>query len=105
MGKLPQTLEQRRLGLLERCAEQRRTLAFHAHGVRDVSVKIDSAMNVVRRIRQHPGWIAAVLVGVAVIKPERLATVAKTAVAALRTFNKVAPIVAVLNQRRQRTLG
>ena len=104
MGKLPQTLERRRLGLLERCAEQRRTLAFQAHGVSEVAARFDSALNIVRRIRQHPGWIVALLVGLAVIKPQRLSVIAKTAATVMPTFNKVALIVAALNRRRQQTL-
>ncbi|MDF3034939.1 MAG: hypothetical protein K0S28_213 [Paucimonas sp.] len=96
-------LAARRRELLARCGEERRTAAIHSqeltHSVSGVESKVDKAMSLVARVKDHPGIIVgavALLAGLIVVRPRRLAPLVSTglvAVRALRTVNSVLPML------------
>ena len=92
-------LARRRQALIARSEAQRSAMGQHAHSLSHAISILDSTLAILRRIRQHPGWIIGLVIGVIVIKPRRLSGFLQGSATALRTWRTVAPVVQRLRAR------
>ena len=102
MSRSSEKLATRRRELLARCAEQRRNMTIHGHGISGPISRIDAVMAIIGRIKQHPGVIAALAVTLIAIRPGRLARLAgmgALVLRAIRTLRNFAPIMQGLQTR------
>ena len=86
-------LPQRRQLLLSRSAEQRADIVASSHALNQPLQTVDHGMQFVKNLRRHPGWIAGILIAVALIKPRRIMAAIEAARVAARTIGMVEPII------------
>jgi hypothetical protein len=102
MSDFAEKLAVRRRELLVRCAEQRRNLAIHGHEISGPMSKVDTALAFIGRIKQHPGVIAAIVVGLVAIRPGRLARLASLGALGLRGLHILRTFAPVIQGLRAR---
>jgi hypothetical protein len=88
-----QHLVRRRQQLIDRCAQQREEMIIHSHSLSHSMSALDTVMGYLQRIKQHPGWIIGLIIGVIAIRPTRLSALMQGSAVALRTWRTVAPIL------------
>ncbi len=86
-------LPQRRQLLLSRSAEQRADIVASSYALGRPLQSVDHGVQFVKNLRRHPGWIAGILIAVALIKPRRIMAAIEAARVATRTFGLVEPII------------
>lgn len=94
-----QQLARRRQELIARCEAQRKAITMHGRSLSHAVSVLDSTFAILSRIRQHPGWIAGLVIGVIAIKPRRLSALLQGSATALRTWRAVAPLAKSLQRR------
>ena len=93
MAKKIDELPQRRQLLLSRSAEQRADIVASSQALGRPLQTVDHGVQFVKNLRRHPGWIAGILIAVALVKPRRIVAALEAARAASRTFGMVEPII------------
>ena len=93
MAKKIDELPQRRQLLLSRSAEQRADIVASSQALGRPLQTVDHGVQFVRNLRRHPGWIAGILIAVALVKPRRIVAALEAARVASRTFGMVEPII------------
>lgn len=86
-------LPQRRQLLLARSAEQRADIVASSQALSRPLQTVDHGMQFVKKLCRHPGWIAGILIAIALIKPRRITAALEAARVAARTFGMVGPII------------
>ena len=86
-------LSQRRQLLLSRSAQQRADIVASSQALGRPLQTVDHGMQFVKNIGRHPGWIAGILIAVALIKPRRIVATFEAARVAIRTLGMVEPII------------
>lgn len=79
-------LVQRRLMLIAESQAQRVDLAQQVLPLAYTISSVNIGLRILDRIRKHPGWIAALAVGLAAITPRRLSAVFQLGTAGLRLW-------------------
>lgn len=86
-------LPHRRAQLLSLSAQQRADIVASTKELGPPLQKVDHGLRFVKNLRHHPGWIAGILVTIALIKPRRVVAALNAARMATRTIGMVEPII------------
>lgn len=100
MNTRAELLEWKRQQLLAESAALRAELADHTQSFAYTLDSVQIGLNIVDRIRKHPGWIAALALGLVVITPRRLSSFLRLGTAGVRTWRSVAPALQLLVPRK-----
>lgn len=97
-------LAQRRAELIARCTAQRNALSMQSQSLAQMTSTLDHGLALLRRIKNNPVAMAALVVAVAIIKPRRLLALARTGLLAWQTLRTVAPLLHdMLGRYRKKT--
>lgn len=99
MNTRAELLEWKRQQLLAESQAQRAELALQIQSMAHTLESVQIGLRIVDRIRKHPGWIAALTLGLAAITPRRLSSFLRLGTFGLRTWHFVAPALRMLSQR------
>lgn len=100
MNQRAEMLAQRREQLLAHSAAQRADLAMQVRSMNHSLGAAEVALRILGRIRRHPEWVVAALLGLAMIKPHRLSALFRFGTQGIRNWRVLAPVVmAVLAKR------
>jgi hypothetical protein len=83
------TLHRRQL--ITQCRLQRMQLAAELDSLQPTLHSLQSGWRIVNRVRRHPGWIATVGLGLALVTPRRIASWMRIGSTGLRTWRTLAP--------------
>lgn len=86
-------LAQRRQMLIAESQALRTELAQQVVPLGHTILSLNIGLRILNRIRKHPGWIIAVTVGLAMIKPRRLSAFFQLGTAGLRLWRLAIPLV------------
>ncbi len=75
---------------------QRADLALQIEPLTHTMNSVEVGLRIVDRVRQHPGWIAAAVVGLMAIRPRRLSSFLRLGSAGLRTWRMLRPSLQLL---------
>ncbi|WP_292931304.1 YqjK family protein [Noviherbaspirillum sp.] len=89
-------LAARRQRLIAECVMQRADLALQIEPLTHTMNSVEVGLRIVDRVRQHPGWIAAAVVGLMAIRPRRLSSFLRLGSAGLRTWRMLRPSLQLL---------
>lgn len=96
MNTRAELLEWKRQQLLAESETLRAKLADHTQSLAYTLDSVQIGLNIVDRIRKHPGWIAALALGLVVITPRRLSSFLRLGTIGVRAWHSVAPAVQLL---------
>jgi hypothetical protein len=86
-------LAAKRQQLLAESRVRRADIALQLQPLAHSLTSLDAGLRIVKRISKHPGWIAAVALGIAALKPSRLSSFFRAGTAGLRTWRQIRPVV------------
>jgi hypothetical protein len=89
-------LARRRQRLIAECRMQRADLACQLQPLASTLESVETGLRIAGRVRQHPEWIAAAGLGLALITPRRLSSFLRGATAGMQTWRAIAPRLAML---------
>jgi len=92
-------LEWKRQQLLAECDAQRADLAAQLDFLNDTLGSVQIGLRIMDRVRQHPGWIAAMIAVLVAITPRRLSSLMRIGTSLLRSWRQTAPMLRMLMQR------
>lgn len=72
---------------------QRAELAMQVQPIVYTLASVNIGMRIVRRVSQHPGWLAAIALGVLAIRPQRISSFLRLGTASLRLLRHAAPLL------------
>lgn len=91
----------RRQQLVARCETQRAQLTAQLQPLEHTLESMDTGLRILGRIRQHPEWLAAGVIGMIMLTPRRISAMLRGGSQALRTWRSMAPqLQAVLGRFR-----
>ncbi|NEX61439.1 YqjK family protein [Noviherbaspirillum galbum] len=97
-------LARKRQMLLVECAMQREDLLQQAVPLAYTLQAAETGVRIVDRVRRHPGWIAAAVAGLAIIRPKRLSAALRLGTTGLRAWRQWSPAVMRIVGEAQRRL-
>lgn len=83
----------RRQLLIAESNVQRAELAMQVQPLVSALTSVQIGLRILDRIRKHPGWIAAVALGVMAIRPQRLSAFMRLGSASLRLLRHAIPLL------------
>lgn len=83
----------RRQLLIAESNMQRAELAMQAQPLMSAVTSVRIGLRILDRVRKHPGWIAAVALGVVAIRPYRLSGFLRLGTASLRLLRHAVPLL------------
>lgn len=86
--------------LIAECNAQRDDLTLQAHSFRHTLTSMEIGWRILGRVRQHPGWIVALTLGLIVITPRRLSSFVRLGSASLRMWRQAMPLLQDMAARR-----
>ncbi len=89
-------LASRRQRLIAECLMQRADLAQQMQPLGHTLQAMGTGLRILDRVRRHPGWIAAVALGLMIIRPSRLSSLLRLGSTGLRTWRLIAPSLQML---------
>lgn len=72
---------------------QRAELAMQVQPIVYTLASVNIGMRIVRRVSQHPGWLATIALGVLAIRPQRISSFLRLGTASLRLLRHAAPLL------------
>ncbi|HYD96409.1 MAG TPA: YqjK family protein [Noviherbaspirillum sp.] len=89
----------KRQQLLAESHAQRAELAVQLQPLSWRLESVETGMRILRRVRRHPGWIAAGAAGLVLLTPRRLSSWLRAGAATIRTWRSIAPALRMLSGR------
>lgn len=83
----------RRQLLIAESNMQRAELAMQVQPIVYTLASVNIGMRILGRVRQHPGWLATVALGVLAIRPHRISSFLRLGTASLRLLRHAAPLL------------
>jgi anti-sigma factor RsiW len=83
----------RRQRLVAECAMQRAALTLHMEPVAQSLTPAAIGLRIAQRVRRHPGWLAVLGLGLAIVRPVRLSQLLRAGTNGLRLFQQVTPLL------------
>ena|SRR5437899_2758011 len=96
-------LARRREEIIARSAVQRRALQTQGQSLSKTLSAVDVGLDVLQRIKRHPGWVVGAIVGLIVLKPRRVLPLVEAGTVAWQAFRAVAPAWQRIMARRRTT--
>lgn len=93
MNTRAEMLAWRRQLLIAESNAQRAELAIQVQPLIYTLSSVNIGLRILERVRQHPGWIAAVTLGLMAIRPRRLSAFLRLGTASLRLWRHAAPLL------------
>ena len=90
----------KRQQLIAESAAQRAELALQMRSLTHTLESVQIGLRIVERLRQHPGWIAALPVGLAALTPRRLSSFLRLGTISLRFWRYVSPALRLLTNSK-----
>lgn len=92
-------LEWKRQQLLAASAAQRVEVVAHLQSLAHSVDSVQIGLRIADRVRRHPEWIAAAVLGVMAITPRRLSALVRVGTLGLRAWRFIAPALRARLQR------
>jgi hypothetical protein len=86
-------LQWKRQLLLAESATQRAEVAAQLQSLSHVLTSAQIGLRIADRVRRHPGWVAAAVLGLAVVTPRRLSSFLRMGMLGLKGWRLVAPML------------
>ncbi len=101
--KIQDQLAKRRLELIARCNEQRKSLHLQSDRWKKTLSTEDMAHNALVRIKQYRPWLIGSAIAIILIKPRRIAALVRATTAAARTVRMAMPILQQVQRKLWQT--
>lgn len=96
MNTHAELLAAKRQRLIARSIAQRADLSLQVRPLAHTLDAADAGLRIVARVMRHPGWIAALGIGLALMTPRRLSALFRFGATSLRTWRSLAPVMRLL---------
>jgi hypothetical protein len=90
----------RRQRLVAECILQRADLSMQAQPLQHSLTSAAIGLRIADRVRRHPGWLAALGLGLFMVRPVRLSNLLRVGTGGLRLFRQVTPLLQQLSAPR-----